>query len=256
MRKFAILFSGGVMPSANYPRYLNDLREIYRTLVQQYGYAKGDIFTFYADGSPRDLDGDGGNEIYADGRGGEFVALCQDHIHKLPKLMTDEDLLFIFTTNHGHLVDAATRQAGLWFWQWDVGNPAWMHAREFARLINDFLKFKYLIACMGQCYSGGFIDDLAGDNRVIMTACRHDEPSWACDTEGDYDEFLYHWTAAVRGRTPEGPAVNADTDGDGRVSLREAFLYAAGRDSRPETPQYYESPAGLGSRLTLSGPLR
>jgi len=50
--------------------------------------------------------------------------------------------------------------------------------------------------------------------------------------------------------------VNADTDGDGRVSLREAFLYAAAHDSRPETPQYYESPAGLGSRLTLSGPIR
>jgi hypothetical protein len=183
-----------------------------------------------------------------------FTALCEDHVYKLPKIMTSEDLLFIFTTNHGRLVDAATQQAGLWFWNWN-GGLAWMHDREFARLINDFLKFKYLIVCMGQCYAGGFIDDLAGNNRVIVTACRHDEPSWACDTEGDYDEFLYHWTAAVRGRTPDGMVVNADTNGDRRVSLREAFLYAENHDSRPETPQYYESQPGFGSRLTLAGPI-
>jgi len=257
MRKFALLFSGGVMPAFNYPRYLNDIKEIYKTLVGNYGFEKSDIFTFYANGQsdgykrPMDLDDDGVDEFYYNGR--YFITMAQ-FPQNFP--ITDNDLLFFFATNHGRLVDASQHSSGLWNWHWGEGNVAWIRDKECARIFRDFLKFKFLIVCLGQCYSGGFIDDFAGPNRVIMTACRHDEPSWACDVEGEYDEFLFHVTSALRGVTPQGIPVSGDMDGDGHVSIRDAFLYAKAHDSMPETPQYYESPAGLGSHLTLNGLIR
>ncbi|MGE0613678.1 MAG: hypothetical protein AB7O70_15155 [Hyphomicrobiales bacterium] len=134
----------------------------------------------------------------------------------------------------------------MWLWKEAIED------RQFATLVN-IPPFRNLAVCMGQCHSGGFIDNLAGPNRVIATACRQDQLSFDCDTEGPFDEFLYHWTAAVRGRTPGGQGVDADTNNDGNVSLREAFAYAAGQDSQPETPQYYEGTPGLGSGLTLFG---
>jgi hypothetical protein len=51
---------------------------------------------------------------------------------------------------------------------------------------------------MEQCYSGGFIDDLLGPYRTIATAADYDEPSYA-RSDGLYNEFVYHWTAATEG---------------------------------------------------------
>lgn len=252
MRKFALLFSGGVTASANNARYLNDLREMYRTLVSTCGFKKEDIWTLYADGSPHDLDGDGQSEINWPGTAHHFVLVTQAH---LPARLTSNDLLYFFTTNHGS-PGIASQQAGtgIWMWESGPGKLAWMSAAEVARLI-QLSKFSHLVVCMGQCFSGGFIADAFAEisNCVIATACRHDEPSWACDSEGPFDEFLYHWTAAVRGRTPQGTPVNGDIDGDGRTSIRDAFDYARLHDSRPETPQYWESAPGLGHRLSLTG---
>lgn len=239
------------MPSANHPRYLNDLREMYRALVSTCGFRKEDIWTLHGDGSPQDLDGDGQNEINWPGTAACLTLVTQVH---LPQRITGDDLLFFFTTNHGRLVDPTRQVAGIYLWyeKWAQGGVAWMMDREVARLIR-FSRFRHLIACMGQCYAGGFIADAFGEipNCVIATACRHDEPSWACDAEGPFDEFVYHWTAAIRGRTPQGAPVNGDVDGDGRVSIRDAFEYARLHDSRPETPQYFETVPGLGHRLSL-----
>jgi hypothetical protein len=66
-----------------------------------------------------------------------------------------------------------------------------------------------MVITMEQCYSGGFIDDLISDNRVISTACRFDEVSWS-GVDPSYDEYVYHWTSAVRGSNPYGVPVDAD----------------------------------------------
>ena len=104
----------------------------------------------------------------------------------------------------------------------------------------DALSFKIAIFTMEQCYSGGFLDNLSAPNRVIATACRWDQVSWACDSEGNWDEFVYWWTAAVRGAKPDGVAVSAG-GADGKVSLREAFTYAQTNDSTAETQQFAET---------------
>jgi len=91
----------------------------------------------------------------------------------------------------------------------------------------------------------------------VMTAARHNESSWSCDTEGQYDEYVYHWTSAVYGKTPGGTSVNADTNGDGAVSMREAHDYAKKKDSRNEHPQIGSCVTGAcNTTLAIATPLK
>jgi hypothetical protein len=105
---------------------------------------------------------------------------------------------------------------------------------------------------MGQCYSGGFIDNLERSGRVIASACDGDELSWSCLNK-PYDEFVYHWICAVAGHDETGSRVNADANHDGFVSMAEAFDYAKSHDQRNETPQYWSLPMTLGEQWSFAG---
>jgi protocatechuate 3,4-dioxygenase beta subunit len=90
-----------------------------------------------------------------------------------------------------------------------------------------------------------------------MTAARYDEVSWAADTEGQYDEYVYHWTSAVYGETPGSASVNTDANGDGAVSMSEAHEYAKNHDSRDEHPQIGSCAAtACGASLAAPSSLR
>jgi hypothetical protein len=111
-----------------------------------------------------------------------------------------------------------------------------------------------------QCFSGGFIDDVIGtaDEVVVSTACRGDEPSYSCNNEGEFDEFCYYYTNALRRFAPkndtpngictDGSQVTPDPGGNGQTSLEEAHDYAERKDSAPESPQYDESTERLGRK--------
>ncbi|MDF1539242.1 MAG: hypothetical protein P1Q69_10115 [Candidatus Thorarchaeota archaeon] len=81
-----------------------------------------------------------------------------------------------------------------------------------------------------------------------MTACKDDESSYACDDEGCWDEFVYHFMCALVGIpwNSDGSTVDADFNNDGSISMREAFVWAAIKDSRSETPWYNDNGDGIG----------
>ena len=105
---------------------------------------------------------------------------------------------------------------------------------------------------LGPCYAGAFAEALQGEGRVVMAACGPTQLSWRC-AERPYDEFVYHWTCAVARHDERGLPVASDADGDGRVSMAEAFSYARQHDRRPETPLLLSCPEALAGQLTLSG---
>jgi len=94
---------------------------------------------------------------------------------------------------------------------------------------------------MKQCFCGGFINNLRGKNRIIMSSCSPDEFSWGTNSN-KFGVFTYWYFAALSGYKPDGSGpVNADTNFDGKVSIVEAYNFARSHDSAPETPYYEEN---------------
>jgi len=235
-KKYAVLLSGGMNSTYNYKRYWNDLKFIYKALKDKYGYTDSEIVVLYANGthSPNgDLDGNGTNDIDYTATKANLTKV----INNIAAFISKNGKFFFYSTNHGGN-DAGANKSNLILWGESIKDF------EFATLTKK-IKCAQAIYVMEQCFSGGMIDDLLKAQNYpctkpsicVMTAARHDEPSWSCDTEGEYDEYIYHWTSAVYGRTPGGSYVNADTNGDGMVSMAEAHNYAKNKDSCNEHPQ-------------------
>ena len=110
---------------------------------------------------------------------------------------------------------------------------------EFAAEVNKITSYRKMIVQMKQCFSGGFVEDLTAPNRIVMSSCAPTQLSWS-HTSGSYGEFTYHYFAALTGNKPDGSgSVNADSNGNAKVSILEAYNYARSHDTRPEMP-YYE----------------
>lgn len=253
---YAVIISGGINKTSNYVRYWNDCSAIYRVLTKAYGYKDENIYVLMSDGtnsaedravfkrfkkydsSPLDLDNDGDNDIMYSATKREIGIVFDE----LQDRLSSEDFLFIFSTDHGTLID---NEAYLCLW------GECMSASEFATEV-DKVKAGTIGIVMEQCYSGGFIPFLSKKGRSIATACRADEASYA-KNDDTYNEFVYHWISAVAGSTPEGQIVNADYNNDGYVSMKEAFVYAEYADIMPETPQYQSVKSHYGESITLLG---
>ena len=98
-----------------------------------------------------------------------------------------------------------------------------------------------------------------------QTTSSGDWSSSSSDTRYKYmNPWVYHFVGAIRGYYPsvstapyyDTDSCYADSNGDGRVSFREAGLYAKAKiDSDyyfPEYPQYDESSSGLGNSFFMS----
>ncbi|MCK4594199.1 hypothetical protein KAU45_06825, partial [bacterium] len=154
--RYAFLLSGGASMGNNHIRYWNDMAYIYWTLINVYSYDEDDIFVLMSDGdnpapdrsdgsdSPLDLDDDGDDD-YHDPCTRTYVF---QYFDDLEALLTSQDSLFIFTTDHG----GSGSYLNLWNWEslWDY---------EFANELDD-ISFSQCIITMEQCFSGGFIDDV------------------------------------------------------------------------------------------------
>lgn len=81
---------------------------------------------------------------------------------------------------------------------------------EMAGLFKDIKRDK-LIFVFSPCNSGGFVDDLSGNNTVTITSTRKDETNRAA--------FIEPFLTAFDG--------SGDADMDGKVSLAEAFNHAS-----------------------------
>ena len=263
-----VIVSGGMNKLMNQERYWNDCAFLYRTLLNDYGFPKENITLLISDGgepgndqlrsdgggftsSNPDLDGDGERDVFQ-------AATMENLANTLTSLsfrLTEDDHLFLFLIDHGGSDD---KQTSSYLWLWDSEK---LYDTKLAELLSQFNVGSMNIVA-GQCYSGGFIDDLAeldkqGSLRggcIVTSACQGNELSWMC-LDKPYDEFIYHWICAIAGHDEQGNAVNADTNADGYVTMDEAFGYAYIHDRRDETPQYRSMPYDLGQRWTFHGML-
>ncbi|MCK8604036.1 C13 family peptidase [Desulfoferrobacter suflitae] len=260
--RWAVIISGGFNAWSNHVRYWNDCSYFYRTLTA-HGFQDDHIYVLMSDGtdpsadrsdgtdSPLDLDGDGDPDI----RFSATKANITKVFNSLRSRLGADDILYIFATDHGGSNDVspyANPTVILYLWGETITDA------EFAAEVNK-VTAGATVCIFEQCFSGGMIDDLQAPNRVLISAARFWELSYAMAPTYEYDEFSYHFTYAAA--NPAG----GDADGDGVVSMEEAYLYALAHDSRQseemdyyddnlgEHPSYYSDPWDLGRRVSFSG---
>ena len=234
--------------------------------------------------SPRDLDGDG----YSDVDGPASPASVKAAFASLASSLTANDQLVVFITSHGTAVGTAGKnnyKAAAYLYSDNPYESAYLTDAELQGYTKN-------IACpvafiIETCYAGGFVDDImATPRRMIATVCNHYETSWGRSGNGSwglsasgvakpgitcaYNYWAVEMNGAFRGAYPfayasdacyaypweSGSACNADANGDGLVSMREASNYAKKHDvaasyENPEHPQYAESTGGLGLQFYL-----
>ncbi len=241
-RTFAVILSGGYNPSSNYERYWNDCSFIYQALRKGYSIPKHNIYVIMSDGtdpaidmlgvdghyksSPLDLDFDGNDDI----RFAANKSNIKNVMNELNGILQANDHLFFYVIDHGGK-DRNNSYINLWGYER-------LYDYELAEMLRPLSeKCVNINVLLGQCYSGGFIDDLEQIDCVVATACGENEVSYACQNI-PYDEFVYRWTCAISKTTHDGRDVDADTNLDGSITMGEAFRYAQRYDSRPETPMF------------------
>ncbi len=226
---YAVILSGG-----NETRFRNDCAAFYSALKAIYGYTDDRIFVLVGDGS-------------------NYGSVVNDYAATLSNISTVFTTLGSKITSNDRLVVFAMDHGGQ-----NSGNNVFMCLQN-NELLPDFIladeinkiNASSITVIIGSCNSGGFTDNLSKDKRTIATACKYDESSYST-ADNLYDEFNYHFISAILGKTPSGSLVNGDENGDGKVSLREAFYYAKGHDATKEAPQYNSRPALLGKTTTLN----
>ena len=286
-RTYAVILSGGGNPFSNYERYWNDCSFIYQTLVNRYGVPREHIIPIMSDGNypaddmksiggsycsqDLDLDGDGTDDI-------ELAATKENIVNTfghLASVMRPGDHLFLYVMDHGtqakgdKLLDPSipipndddSIKSVICLWNLDGKNDLerheWMDPFELAKLLEPFCDNSINVnVVMGQCFSGGFVEPLSMKGCVIETASDANETSKAFQHQSPpYDSFVYYWTSAINGADPYGNTADADADGNGRITMDEAFAYAKGKDKVndkiQEHPQYRSTPASLGEELAF-----
>ena len=147
----------------------------------------------------------------------------------------------------GHGTQSEDKEENTAYDMWDGDE---LNVRELAADIARLPQRAPIVLVMAQCFSGAFADvlfrqgepgaalvnrDLAG-----FFSTRQDRMASGCSDEttaADYQDFSSYFFGALCGHDRFGHAVEgADFDGDGRVSLHEAFCYALMHDESVDTP--------------------
>jgi hypothetical protein len=265
--KYAVLIAGGADPYNNHPRYWNDLKTMY-AILRANGYSAANIYVLYADGVAADASMPVNYSATRPNLSTVFNLLASK--------MTAIDKLYIMTNDHGGgiLTDAVNGYSpGVYGGVNDsngdetgeVYSEATYHVDmsgdgdtndafkvdeilnlwydqitddQLAAEVNKIQNYGTMIIQMKQCFCGGFIADLTKPNRIIMSSA---SPTQLSNAHSSllYGEFTYWYFAALTGSKPDGSgSVNADTNGDGKISILEAYNFARSHDTKPETPFY------------------
>jgi hypothetical protein len=242
---------------SNYERYWNDCSFIYQTLVNQYDVPKDNIFVAMSDGTdpaddmrcqsgkfksqPLDLDNDSIDDI-------QYAATkenVKEILSTLSDKLSEDDHLFFYVIDHG---GRGAKSSYICLWDGEK-----LYDYELADLLAPLSeKYVNVNVVLGQCYSGGFVEDLKSINCVVATASDEEENSYSC-SDIPYDEFVYQWTCAINGATHDQMVVNADADNNGAVTMDEAFDYAKLNDRNDnEHPKYSSIPQSIGEDLAFN----
>lgn len=237
---------------------------LYRTLVDLYGFLPANIYVLNYDGTldyggwPPVGNWPGDNSAYRmpvndAGTEAAFNTIVDDLKTRIRK----GDMLFIHTNNHGAGPGDFVGALECCLCAYNANGWDPFYATPFATKLGELPEFDVMYVMMEQCRSGGFITPVIDNSPAkwthICTAV--EEPDYSAGA-ADFDPFALDWIASITGSYEDGSALDSDpdTNGDGRISAREAFNYADASNTQGDTPDFAESPADCGDHIFLGRP--
>lgn len=252
-RDYALLICGDIAESG-YDEFWNDTIWMFKTLLAA-GYTEDHIYVLY-------------------GWGNDYASANPNYQHSstvtdFPATVVWVDKVINGLKNGDASIGVTKLNANdsLFVWVFDHGgggSPAYFCLRDgvyydttFGTNTNSLL-YRERAVFMQQCRSGGFIDNMQGEKTFISTACRSTENAHRADTENEsyggtvyhHGEYNYYIISAIAGRTPTGAVINADSNGDGKISAREAHNYNTSHENQSEIPQMNDN-YGVGSSFIV-----
>lgn len=232
--RFALLIGTGKNQANDYVRYWNDLVRMYQLLISK-GYLPANIRVAYAWGAPKSASMP---VHYPASMGGINAAFG----YFVPRVHAD-DRMYIMVVGQGAAPGSIAGQPTA-YWTW-MNLP--MTPPMFAIQVNRIVSYQRMVIHMNQSFSGAFINFLRRPNRVIITAAAPFKDSYAHPSLM-YGNFDYWYLSGLRGHLLLGEApVNADSNGNGQVSLAEAYNFTLPRPGGP-------SPVGMIPPISMQMP--
>lgn len=239
--KTALLYSGGVNASSAYYRYWNDLKFMYNTLRAN-GYSEANIRVVYKGGSGEDAD----IPVHYAANPTGF----NDAVEYLKGRMNSSSKFFFMMNNHGGPTSDVNGDDNRGSIN-DNTDENYCYYNSSAIFLDDTIAAKInrlpmstMIVVSKPCYSGGIIWDLRAPNRVILTSGTEFQVTYP-NLAGTFGELTYNFLSAVNGKFPDASTtVNADLNGDLKISMYEAYIYIKNNEHRSEQPQYSDDGTG------------
>ncbi|MDX1910194.1 MAG: hypothetical protein SFV22_01850 [Saprospiraceae bacterium] len=255
-RKFALLFSGGQNYYNAKRRYWNDLEFFYLTLRSQYGFSDENMVVLYMNGV---------KEIASSPMKVDHTASDSGLINAIAYLyskMAPNDTLVIFVTNHGGGYDPGGTLGQSGALDYDsvsdegLESPAidevifyYKPSSKNSYITDDLWKTRWhslftdktpkTLAIYEPCFSGGFLRDMAGNDRINIAATSQYYYSHSMPPYNEYDCFSHNFTAALYGRNADGSCLKdyPDYDRNGKISVWEAYRYANWANTTDDQPK-------------------
>ena len=205
--RYSIIVMGGNEPSHGqlYRWYWGDTHGMY-TQLKDIGFTDENIyFLSYGDSAAAHPDHVDATSIRASIR--DAYAWAAD-------VCTEDDLLYIYWVDHGSQTAFLAHDGNI--------------SHSELGTLTDAITAKVVIGAYNPCYSGCVIDDLSRPGLITVTSqdCYHGN-SWG---------WAGNWRRALRG----APEDSIDTNGDGHVSMTEAYEWICPRSQAAGEHSMYD----------------
>ncbi len=154
-------------------------------------------------------------------------------LQALGRVMDEDDVLFLALSSHGWKDATITvSNAGM--------RPSTLGAKELGAMLKES-GIQWRVVVISACYSGSFIQPLADNRTIVITASSRRRPSFGCGVERD---LTYFGEAFYRDALPTAPTLRAAFE----AARREITAREKAERQRPSRPQGYFGPL-MESRL-------
>ena len=204
INRYAIIVKGPSGSANLYKYYTSDVQGLYDTLHDYYNFTDEEIIVVFSNESYTPHETFNSSIIDFESNETILIEILNDFKSGGNNEFKSKDFLFLFWIGHGSNSDGNT------YFMLHKGD-VWDY--EFAEYIDGINGTKALV--FQPCRSGGFIKEVSGLNRIIITSVRENE------AEGGWAGKFWR---GLRGVADEDPETGNQ---DGIVSLAEAYHYPA-----------------------------